>query len=283
MTYKAVINNIESYERKFTETYLICGEHGLNETKERQLKATKSRKNAAVLALFDAETLYNENDYVYDEFLNEQIKCLEDGLNNTINVHKRDMTKESLDEAFYLEEYLRVYKKVFSSIFSLDDDNLKIVIKYANEKKKEHLKSKLKKEKKTVKKLIGDVNLAYNKYLEEKRERENTIPHVGVSEEEELFKKSLISKENIKYSLLINAIKDAFNASDSNFSISKELIENNFREIDIISKPKKMYLDGAAIKLSYDGIKLYSDVYSKVYFLTRENKNKLRRKLEKKL
>lgn len=285
MTYKEVKNNIKSYEKKYAVAYQVWGEHGDNPTKRKNLEAARYRKEGAVSALFDAEELYSKNNYLSKELIKDHVDEFQSGVKKIIIKYKKEGTEEFVDKAFYLEEQIKIYKKVFNSISELnDEDYLKKLIKYARRKKAKHLRSDVKdretNEKSLVNQLTSDVNKSYDDYVKEQNTRKNTVLHIGTTKQQEQIYRTLISKEQINYCLLINAIKDALHESNN---ISNELIENNFNNIDVVLKPRDKYLDNNAFHLSYEGVKLYSDTFSKVYSLTSKNKNKLQRKLKGKL
>ncbi len=287
MTYKNVKDTIKFYEKKVSIEHQIWGEHGNNPIKEKNFLAAEYRRAAAVSALFDAEELYSKNNNLSKELLNKHINEFESGVKKLITNYNKECTEASVDKAFYLEEQVKIYKKVFNSIFELNAEDLKKIIKYAKRKKAKHLNADLKKletnEKTLVNQLTSDVNKSYDEYAKEQNARKNIVPHVGTTNEEVEIYKSLISKEQINFILLINAIKDALHESNNDILFSKETIENNFNNIDVVLKPRDKYLDNNAFNLGYEGIELYSNTYSKVYSLTSRNKNKLQRNLKGKL
>ena len=165
---------------------------------------------------------------------------------------------------------------IFNAREYKNKESLKIDQKVSNEKLETN-------EKTLVNQLTSDVNKSYDEYVKEQNARKNIVPHVGTTNEEVEIYKSLISKEQINFILLINAIKDALHESNDNILYSKETIENNFNNIDVVLKPRDKYLDNNAFNLGYEGIELYSNTYSKVYSLTSRNKNRLQRNLKGKL
>lgn len=279
MAYKEIIREIESYENKFREAFFIYGEHGKTDAKKRNLEIAKNRKDAATSALFDFCRIYRDKKSPSaNEYFEEYCKALED----------RKLILENDKEALGdLEGFERIYKRIVNKAMSLEGKDFLKLIKYGNEKRNEHIRRDIKlreKENKQIVNNLTDVVVSnYKKYLEEKRERENRVFHVGTSKEEKEAYNNLITTEEVKYTLIYKAIEDALKSADESILISNELVLYCYERIENFPLEKERYEDDKAYELAQNGYEVYNDAFNKTYGLNSQSKKKLKKKLDSKL
>lgn len=181
----------------------------------------------------------------------------------------------------------QIYLTILNSCLSLQGKERLNLIKYGTQKRAEHerkdfLAQKIA-DKKTVNELSEKLLTDYKKYKEDKEDREQTIFHVGTSSEYKNEYISKLSKEEIEYILIKNAIYNAFEAKEKNELLNKNLIDYYFEKNCKFPLEEKRYLDSAAQELSKNAYDVYKKTFESTYNLTNHYAEKLEKKINSKL
>lgn len=280
MSYKDIIKQIEHYEKKCNEAYMIYGDHGQTEHKKMLYIEAKNKMTAALLALYDFCEIYRygENDPDVKKLLenyNQNKEPLKISLGRTVNDDKMN------------EECTKIYNNILDAALTLRGKNYLKLIKYGEEKKRKHDRRRqreLKEQnKKIVNKLVEEVVYNYKKYCRDKQSRKEDFHHVGTSIEEIKAYEEKITKEEVKYNLLYKAIMDALQSSSKNVAINKELVMYCFEKANCFPLEKERYFDEDAYELSQNGYDIYGETFKDTYGLSKEYQKKLNKKIDNKL
>lgn len=280
MTYKEIIKNIEKYEKKCNEAYMIYGDNGQTEFKKMMYLEAKNKMTAALLALYDFCEIYRygEND--------SDVKSLLDNYRQNKEPLKISLGKSIKDE-IYNEECTNIYNTILDAALALRGKDFLKFIKYGEEKKRQHIRMherKIKNQnKRTVNRLVEEVVYNYNKYYSDKQIRKEKTFHVGTPKEEIKAYEDLITKEEVLYTLLYDAINKALKSVDKNVLINKELVMYCFEKVNCFPLEKERYFDEDAYELSQNGYEIYNETFKDTYGLSKKYQIKLNKKIDSKL
>lgn len=257
MTYKDISKRIEHYE-KVHNRYKKAGNVQL-------FNDSLNDKEYALAAIYDFCRIYRyENE-------DEQVK-------ETLNDHMEKL--EQKDE--FSEEQKRlnkIYLGILRNCISLEGKERLKIIEYGFQKKKEHQRKDEIKQKRENKKIVEGlsrrVNLDFKTYTHDKKMREEEFFHVGTSEEYRKNYINLLTKDEVEYILLSNAINDSLESKINNILINDEIVKACFKKIAPFPKEKNKYIDDNAYKLSDNGYGLYKDTFTDVYKLDESYRKKL--------
>ena len=185
------------------------------------------------------------------------------------------------------QDFNKVYRFILEEALDLDEKEFLKLMKYGEQKINEHIKKdekiRNKENTKVVNELVRKVSNNYDKFISDRRSRQQDYFHVGTTKEEMNAHYNLITKEEVMYFLLYNAIEDAIRFENENILLSKELIESAFDRFTLKDKDKSNFYDEDAYELSKNGYKIYKDTFERVYDLSKESKKKLVKRLNNKL
>ncbi len=276
MTYKDIKSEIETYERKQNEAFLIYGDNE-QEKKELYLRA-KNKKDAALAALFDFCMVYRRGS-------TSEIEELKKGCMESIKNYEVKANNENIPSIN--DEFSYVYEKILYAALSLEKKEHLLLVKYGEEKRKQHLlRDKInrnKRDNKSVEEILSRVIYNYNKCMSDKKTREEDFFHVGTSKEYMQSYYDLITKEEVMYTIILAAIHDAIDSKKSNFVLSKELIENFYKNFKMQQEQRKRFFDEDAYILSRSGFSSYKNVFETVYDLSRKYEQRLVKKISNKI
>ena len=279
MTYKDIIKKIESYENKCNESYMVYGDNNKTDEKWNSFIEAKNKKDAALAALYEISKYYR---YVRED---EELK---EGLMNHLNTmdEEAESTKDKAKQK-EKQDFNKVYRFILEEALDLDEKEFLKLMKYGEQKINEHIKKdekiRNKENTKVVNELVRKVSNNYDKFISDRRSRQQDYFHVGTTKEEMNAHYNLITKEEVMYFLLYNAIEDAIRFENENILLSKELIESAFDRFTLKDKDKSNFYDEDAYELSKNGYKIYKDTFERVYDLSKESKKKLVKRLNNKL
>jgi len=286
MTYKELIKEFENYKKEVNVAFFERGEgNGTNHDKDRRyLRAVKIR-DAAFSALLDIYNLHSSGDEITIE---KKQKWLDD-FNNDLDCKKVLLEKrndiDELEKSEKIEDITdlkNVYSKSFRDILNLGQYDFSKMMNYAKRKmsklNKVYIKVKKDEDIKVVDELTNTIGTNYFLYNKEKTKRENTVHHVGTPRYVIEAYKALITKEQIIYDLLINAIKNALKNADNGVSV-EECILSSFENLDTYPTDRSFYADDEAFDLGQNTFALYDKTYKDVFLLSRKAKNKLGKNL----
>ena len=278
MTYKDIRREIELYEKKENEAFMIYGDNAQTEEKKLLFLKAKNRKDAAIAALFDFCKLYRYNNQEEDKEVKKYfLKTVED-------YEKAESKKEKLD---LKEEFNYIYGKTLLSVLSLEGKDKLKLIKFSEEKRRQHLLiDKIKRNRrdsKSINSLVKNVTSNYEKYQSDKKSRKQDYFHVGTSKEDKEAYYNLITKEEVMYFLLLGAIKDAISYKKEKFILNKELILGAFKGFNMQNEKEDRFFDEDAYFLSRNGFDTYESTFERVYDLSSEYEEKLVKKLNNKI
>lgn len=279
MTYKDIRKKIESYENKCNEAYMVYGDHDQTKEKWQIYLSAKNKKDAALAALYEISKYYR---YVRED---EELK---EGLMNHLNTmdEEAESTKGKAKQK-EKQDFNKVYRFILEEALDLDEKEFLKLMKYGEQKINEHIKKdekiRNKENTKVVNELVRKVSNNYDKFISDRRSRQQDYFHVGTTKEEMDAHYNLITKEEVMYFLLYNAIEDAIRFENENILLSKELIESAFDRFTLKDKDKSNFYDEDAYELSKNGYKIYKDTFERVYDLSKESKKKLVKRLNNKL
>ena len=279
MTYKDIRKKIESYENKCNEAYMVYGDHNQTDEKWNSFIEAKNKKDAALAALYEISKYYR---YVRED---EELK---EGLMNHLNTmdEEAESTKDKAKQK-EKQDFNKVYRFILEEALDLDEKEFLKLMKYGEQKINEHIKKdekiRNKENTKVVNELVRKVSNNYDKFISDRRSRQQDYFHVGTTKEEMNAHYNLITKEEVMYFLLYNAIEDAIRFENENILLSKELIESAFDRFTLKDKDKSNFYDEDSYELSKNGYKIYKDTFERVYDLSKESKKKLVKRLNNKL
>ena len=279
MTYKDIRKVIESYENKCNEAYMVYGDHDQTKEKWQIYLSAKNKKDAALAALYEISRYYR---YAKED---EELKL---GLMNHLDAmdEEAESTKDKAKQK-EKQDFNKVYRFILEEALDLDEKEFLKLMKYGEQKINEHIKKdekiRNKENTKVVNELVRKVSNNYDKFISDRRSRQQDYFHVGTTKEEMNAHYNLITKEEVMYFLLYNAIEDAIRFENENILLSKELIESAFDRFTLKDKDKSNFYDEDSYELSKNGYKIYKDTFERVYDLSKESKKKLVKRLNNKL
>lgn len=287
MTYKKIKKDFDGYESYANTTFQERGEgKGSNYTKDRKYLNALNKRDAAFAALFDIYNWYKNEVTITNEKKQEWLNNFEQMLEEQIDsLEKKVKTRRILEKIENLKIIKNVYSKTFKKILSLNNEEFSKLMTYAEKKlnvlNKIYTKSKTLKDKEIVNELTNDINTNYYMFKQDEARRKNRVHHVGTSLEYIKAYEAKITKEKIKYDLLLNGVKDGLNASCDD--VSKEAILEAFSRLESYPDDEVFYADEEAYDLSQNTFGLYDKTYKQVFVLSKAAKNKLRKNLKNKL
>jgi predicted small metal-binding protein len=273
MNFKEIRKKIEYYEKKHNEAFMICFDHDVNEVKAKMLDDAKDNKEYALAAIYDFCFIYryaNEKEEI-KEYLDKHISQLENA-------------KEISEDQKRLN---RIYLTILNACLSLQGKDRLNLIKYGTQKKAEHERKDSLSQKKENKRVVNELSEKllsdYKKYKEDKEDREQTIFHVGTSNDYRDRYISKLTKEEIEYILIKNAIYDALNAKKGQKNVNNEMIMKYFNGNLKFPEDEERYFDKQAQELSKNAYGVYKNAFENTYNLTDYYAEKLEKKINSKL
>lgn len=283
MTYKELKNKIEKYEENRKTAFFVYGDHPGNQAKDMYYDAANKEK-VALSALFNAYNLMENDIQVNSEVIKRSIDSFAELLNNESFLRENfNLEKQADVEMSGIDDFKKIYSVIFTEIFSLNERDKKKLIKYTKNKLDEIYKKqaqvKRNEDNKVINQLTLDVDSNYLKFTKDKSKRENTVYHVGTPSEVINAYISLITKEQIIYNLLMNAIKNALIGADSSESIEEDIL-TSYSSLETYPNDKKLYWDEEAYELSQNNFDLYKETYKNVFLLSKKSKSMLSKNLK---
>lgn len=273
MNFKEIRKKIEYYEKKHNEAFMICFDHDVNEVKAKMLDDSKNNKEYALAAIYDFCFVYryaNEKEEI-KEYLDKHISELENA---------KDISEDQ-------KRLNQIYLTILNACLSLQGKDRLNLIKYGTQKKEEHKRKDSLSQKKENKRVVNELSEKllsdYKKYKEDKEDREQTIFHVGTSSEYRNIYISKLTKEEIEYILIKNAIYDAFNAKKGQENVNDEMIMNYFKSNPKFPEDEERYFDKQAQELSKNAYGVYKNAFENTYNLTDHYAEKLEKKINSRL
>lgn len=273
MNFKEIRKKIEYYEKKHNEAFMIYFDHDVNEVKAKMLDDAKDNKEYALAAIYDFCFVYryaNEKEEI-KEHLDKHINQLENA-------------KEISEDQKRLN---KIYLTILNACLSLQGKDRLNLIKYGTQKKAEHERKDSLSQKKENKRVVNELSEKllsdYKKYKEDKEDREQTIFHVGTSNDYRNRYISKLTKEEIEYILIKNAIYDALNAKKGRENANDEMIMNYFNGNPKFPEDEERYFDEQARELSKNAYGVYKNAFENTYNLTDYYAEKLEKKINNKL
>lgn len=283
MTYKEIINMINNYEKEYQTARYINGEHGSNYSKTKMLKDSYNNYLAALVALFDFTALSKSGILKSYKEAEKHIFSINDSIaekiEKMINVSDGETDEKSMelkDELNRILNYENVYSNIFYQLLYLKDDKIAKIYKYSDKKRKFLLENE-ERIKKTeddwfvvniyekIKKHYAEYNLALQEHV-------NRIGHGGKD-----FSEFIDRRINsvIKYTLLVQAIKDSNDARDNNISVKKDVIDGYYKRYFETYVKDQKYQDSEELYMTY------KDTFKKAYYLSEKPRIKLNKKISK--
>lgn len=269
MNFKEIRKKIEYYEKKHNEAFMIYFDHDVNEVKAKMLDDAKDNKEYALAAIYDFCFVYryaNEKEEI-KEYLDKHISQLENA-------------KEISEDQKRLN---KIYLTILNACLSLQGKDRLNLIKYGTQKKAEHERKDSLAQKKENKRVVNELSEKllsdYKKYKEDKENRKQTIFHVGTSNEYRNRYISKLTKEEIEYILIKNAIYDALNAKKGQENANDEMIMNYFNGNLKFPEDEERYFDKQAQELSKNAYDVYKNAFENTYNLTGSYAEKLEKKI----
>ncbi len=283
MTYKELKNKIEEYEENRKTAFFVYGDHPGNQAKDMYYDAANKEK-VVLSALFNAYNLMENNIQVNSEVIKRSIDSFAELLNNESFLRENfNLEKQADVEMSGIDDLKKMYSVIFTEIFSLNERDIKKLIKYTKNKLDEIYKNqaqaKRNEDNKVINQLTLDVDSNYLKFTKDKSKRENTVHHVSTPSEVINAYISLITKEQIIYNLLMNAIKNALIGADSSESIEEDIL-TSYSSLETYPNDKKLYWDEEAYELSQNNFDLYKETYKNVFLLSKKSKSMLSKNLK---
>ena len=268
MNYKDVRKKIERYEKEHNTAFFIYYDHNANKYKEKLLNDAQNNKSAAISALYDFSLLYKRGklstEYQYKKYKNEYETMLDNFINDAHDEDKKQM----------LINFKKIYFDMMDMMVSLSKKDILKVIKYAEQKEKEHKKRdekiQMNNERIFTEKIIAKINDLYHKYKLDRQKREDKFFHVGTNPTEINEYVNQITEEELLYQLLINAVFCGMSYKNQNKAITNEDILITFNGIN------KKYLTKYTDKDFND----YKKVFKKSYMLSTNNRNKIKKSIK---
>lgn len=283
MTYKELKNKIEEYEENRKTAFFIYGDHPGKQAKNMYYDAANKEK-IVLSALFNAYNLMENDIQVNSKVIKCSIDSFAELLNNESFLRENfNLEKQADAEMSGIDDFKKIYSVIFTEIFSLNERDRKKFIKYIKNKLDEIYKKqaqvKRNEDNKIINQLTLDVDSNYFKFTKDKSKRENTVYHVGTPSEVINAYISLITKEQIIYNLLMNAIKNALIGADSSESIEEDIL-TSYSSLETYPNDKKLYWDEEAYELSQNNFDLYKETYKNVFLLSKKSKSMLSKNLK---
>lgn len=282
MTYKEIKDKIEKYGEDRRTAFFINGEHTITESKKRMLNEARNKENVALSALFSAYGLLQSDTQVNSGIINESVNTFNTLLGND-DFLERNFDLESKTKSKDINEFKKIYSNVFRGIFELNEKDIKKMIRYIEKKlalfSNSYMQNKKNSDIRVVNDLVDKINENYYLFNKERLKRENTVHHVGTPIDVINAYEALITKEEIIYNLLINAVKDALDVEVSD-GVVEEAILQSFANMEVYPDDRELYFDDKAYNLSQNTFDSYEKTYKSVFLLSKKYKSMLSKSLK---
>lgn len=287
MTYKEIINMINKYEKEYQTACYINGEHDPTYSKTKLLKDSYSNYLAALVALFDFTALsksgvlpsYGEAEKHTFSIHDSIERKIESKIEEIINISDKKNKAKNVqleDELNRILNYENVYSYVFYQLLYSKDDKITKIYKYSDKKRKLLLDNEQRKKKNDddwfVANVYNEIKNHYDEYNLALQEQVNRLGHGGKDVEEFIIRRT---NSSIKYTLLVQAIKDANYARDNGLKIKQDMIEDYYKNFFEKYINEQSYQDSEELYMTY------KDTFEKAYDLTEKPRVKLNRKISK--
>ncbi len=286
MTYKKVINEIEGYKNKYNEVVGINGEHGKNYNKKKMLLDANNNYLASLAALFDFDAL-SVSKVIYDE---KQVNDHLDFIKQTKEKEKISTQKGNdkliliQDKLKRFDDYVLVYTKVFLDLLNCPRGDFNKIHKYASKVRLYLLKNEQRRKIDEDNWFISFIYSEIKKYYDDYNQAlQNEVDRVsrGGNQIDEFIKNRLNS--SIKYTLLVKAVKDAYEAEGNGFGKKESVVRNYYNKFcDGIDEDVFSFLDEKSQATYQSGLyDSYANAFKKTYDLSPGSKKKLSKKISK--